>query len=162
MEMVREFRHAGDGWFVTERHLNEDDFAAYVEYLQKGAQGIDLPEGYVPWTALWLVNKETGQLLGVSSLRHRLTPTLEQLGGHIGYAIRPSQRGKGYGTAILALTLPHAWSLGIRCVHVHCVRGNIASARVIERNGGQLQDEAEVQGMMIARYHVHFAPEQPQ
>lgn len=159
MEMVHEFRTSGDGWFVTEQHLKTDDFSAYFHYLQKGAQGVDLPEGYVPWSALWLVNKETGQLLGVSSLRHGLTPTLEQLGGHIGYAIRPSQRGHGYGTAILALTLPYARALGITCVHMHCEEGNIASARVIERNGGQLQERAAVHGMMIARYHIHLAQE---
>jgi predicted acetyltransferase len=159
MEMVREFRAAGDPWFDTEQHLKTDDFAAYVDYLHKGEQGIDLPDGYVPWTALWLANKETHQLLGVSSLRHRLTPTLEKLGGHIGYAIRPSQRGRGLGSEILALTLPEARMVGLSVVHVHCESSNVASARVVERSGGRLHERAEVHGINIVRYLIHLTPE---
>ncbi|HEX8236773.1 MAG TPA: GNAT family N-acetyltransferase [Abditibacteriaceae bacterium] len=159
MEMVREFRTASDPWFDTEPHLKMDDFATYIDYLHKGAQGTDLPDGYVPWTALWLVNKETGGLLGVSSLRHRLTPSLEKLGGHIGYAIRPSQRGNGFGTSLLALTLPEARALGLACVHVHCEVGNVASARIIEHNGGHLQERARVHGMPIVRYVIDLTAE---
>jgi predicted acetyltransferase len=155
--MVRDFREAGDGWFATEQHLNGDDFAAYVEYLQKGAQGVDLPEGYVPWTAMWLVNTTTGQLLGVSSLRHRLTPTLEEIGGHIGYAIRPTQRGKGYGTAILSLSLEEAKKLGLTHVQVHCDVENIASARVIQKHGGRLLSQSKIEsGITVCRYCIEL------
>ena len=157
--MLHEFRAAGDPWFDTEPHLKTGDFAAYVDYLHKGALGVDLPDGYVPWTALWLLNTGTNELLGVSSLRHRLTPSLEKLGGHIGYTIRPSQRGNGFGTVILALTLPEAHAIGLSVVQVHCESSNLASSHVIERNGGQLRERADVNGMTIARYIIHLAPE---
>ena len=71
-------------------------------------------------------------LIGVSSLRHHLTHALEHHGGHIGYAIRPSERRKGYGTRLLAMTLDqHA--MGFRRVLVTCDTDHIASARVIEK-----------------------------
>ncbi len=138
--MVNEYLEAGeqkDGGLFEQA---VDDFAGYVTGLLDHAEGNNLPEGWVPGSAYWLV--EDGCLLiGLSSLRHRLTPGLKQRGGHIGYYIRPSQRRKGYGTVILALTLEKAHRLGLERVLVTCDKDNAASARVIERNGGKLENE---------------------
>jgi predicted acetyltransferase len=77
------------------------------------------------------------------AIRHRLTPALEQLGGHIGYDVRPSARRQGHATAMLAAALPIARSLGISQALVMCDRTNIASQRVIEAGGGRLLDITE-------------------
>jgi predicted acetyltransferase len=79
--------------------------------------------------------------LGRISVRHRLTPALWEIGGHIGYDVRPSARRRGHATAMLRLALPVAHRLGIDPALITCDSANVASRRVIERNGGVFEDE---------------------
>ena len=109
-------------------------FQTYENY----RNGINLPSGYVPGTTFWLV--EDGEVIGVGGIRHRLTESLEKFGGHIGYGIKYSKWNKGYGTLQLKLLLEEAAKLGIRHALITCNDDNIGSARVIEKNGGKLQD----------------------
>jgi predicted acetyltransferase len=90
-------------------------------------------------TSLWIV--EDDEVLGRVSLRHALTPFLLEMAGHIGYAVRPSARRRGVATRALALTLPHAAARGIDPALVTCDVTNIGSRKVIEANGGVLEDE---------------------
>ena len=69
-------------------------------------------------------------------LRRRLSPALHLDGGHIGYHVRPSLRGRGYATAILSRTLREARHIGIRSVLLTVADTNLASIRVIEKNRG--------------------------
>ena len=66
---------------------------------------------------------------------------LEAEGGHIGYSVRPSERGKGYATRMLEMALAEARRLGLKRVLITCDRKNVASARVIRKNGGRLENE---------------------
>jgi predicted acetyltransferase len=79
-----------------------------------------------------------GRPVGIGKLRRRLNAHLMAIGGHIGYAIRPSERGKGYGNLILAELLKRAWKIGIREVLITCRENNLRSRKVIEHNGGIL------------------------
>ncbi|MGN6252171.1 MAG: GNAT family N-acetyltransferase [Marmoricola sp.] len=117
-----------------------DGFAAYVAYeLADRDEGTLRPEGHVPSTNLWWVEGE--EYLGRIAVRHRLTPWLHEVGGHIGYDVRRSRRREGHATAMLAATLPVAAALGIDPALVTCDADNLASRRVIEVNGGVLEDE---------------------
>jgi len=117
-----------------------EDFAKYVQDRLDWKEGRNLPEGWIPATTFWLVRGKN-KLLGTSSLRHELTEHLRNVGGHIGYNIRPSERRKGYGTLILKLTLQKARELGLTRVLITCDDDNVASARIIEKNGGVLEDK---------------------
>ena len=93
----------------------------------------------VPQTTLWLV--EGNEFLGDAKIRHRLNDRLFQSGGHIGYGVRPSARNKGHATELLRQAL--IWirdNLGLDKALLSCLEENIASARVMEKNGGQLID----------------------
>jgi predicted acetyltransferase len=132
-----------------------DDLDAYCRLLEDHAAGRNLPAGYVPTTTFWLIT--AGQtVLAESRLRHTLTPALEDWGGHIGYNIRPSQRRKGYGTRLLALTLLEARAIGLTRALVTCNVDNVASARVIENNGGQLwtRSPSSRAGATVSRYWI--------
>lgn len=96
------------------------------------------PANFVPMTMLWWVEGET--CLGRISIRHRLNDWLREVGGHIGYDIRPSARRRGHATAMLAAALPRAAALGIEKALITCDFDNIGSRKVIERNGGVLED----------------------
>jgi predicted acetyltransferase len=137
-----------------------DDFPAMLKKLADQSKGIDLPEGFIANSTFWLLNQEQ-EVVGVSNLRHALTPKLEHEGGHIGYGIRPSQRGKGYGHTILEKTLNKAWELGLDKVLLSCTKQNLASNKVIIKNGGNFDSDAysEQHKQPINRYWIRAEPE---
>jgi predicted acetyltransferase len=96
--------------------------------------------------------------VGASRLRHALTPALEDIGGHIGYDIRPTERRKGYGTRLLALMLHKAKALGLARVFLTCDTENVASAKIIEKNGGVLasQSVSPRAGVLVSRYWIEL------
>lgn len=98
-------------------------------------------DGYVPQTLLWWVTGD--EYLGRLSIRHRLTPHLLYHGGNIGFEVRPSARRRGHATAMLAAALPLAAALGVHPARVDCEADNVASRRVIEKNGGVLDEERD-------------------
>ena len=116
------------------------DPAALVARFERDSKGIDLPEGFVPHSTYWLV-RGGREIVGVSNLRHSLTPFLLREGGNIGYGIRPSARRNGFGREILRLTLLEARELGLARVLVTCGKGNLGSSRIILGNGGVFESE---------------------
>jgi predicted acetyltransferase len=111
--------------------------ARYLEVVH-GAVELDPPGyEYVPQTVLWWAAGT--QYLGRLAIRHRLTPQLRRAGGNIGYEVRPSARGRGHASAMLAAALPLAAELGVNPALVDCEVENEASRRVIEKCGGRLQ-----------------------
>ena len=117
----------------------ETGFDAFVERELSHARGENLTKGYVPHTDYWLI--DNGEFIGRVSIRHRLTKQLEKFDGHIGYDIRPSKRRQGYGSKILELALPKAKELGIKKVLITCRISNVASRKIIEKNGGVLENQ---------------------
>ena len=120
-----------------------DSPAWFVGQLLDPPTTVVLPDGSigerVPETILWWVQAE--EFLGAVSVRHRLNALLEQWGGHIGYAVRPSARGRGHATAMLAGMLDHVRAeLPLERVMLTVNETNPASIAVIEKNGGVLQD----------------------
>lgn len=114
-------------------------FIEFVKRIKKEAVGEYLPGGYVPATELWLI--DDNNFIGRVSIRHTLNDKLLKTGGHIGYWIRPSKRGLGYGKQILKLALSEAKKLGISKVLITCDDTNIASGKIIEANGGILENK---------------------
>jgi predicted acetyltransferase len=116
-----------------------DGFAAYVDSLRSQAlEQTPRPAGFVPSTTWWLVDGDA--YLGRIALRHRMTPNLLELGGHIGYDVRPSARRRGHATAMLAGALTHAHAMGIDSALLTCDVDNVGSRVVIENSGGVLED----------------------
>jgi predicted acetyltransferase len=130
--------------------LNDTDFGSFVQRLRNCSKGVNLPEGWVSSNTYWLLQQK--RILGTINLRHYLTETLRDFGGHIGYSIRPSERNKGYGTMMLRMVLEKARQLGLQNVLITCSKDNYASARIIEKNGGMLDSESfSPRGQRITR-----------
>ena len=124
------------------RWTTPEGFEEYVDDLLAAAlEDTPRPEGIVPSTTLWYVEGAT--YLGRLAIRHRLTPFLLDIGGHIGYDVRPTARRRGHATAMLREALPLTRKLGIDPVLVTCDVDNEASRKVIEASGGVFEDERE-------------------
>lgn len=131
--------------FQPERRYLEVDLDAVPAYIDRiVAQQFEESAQRVPESVYWLVDPDTDHFLGRLSIRHRLNPRLEQLGGNIGYEIRPSARGRGYGRLILQLGLEQARAVGLTRALLTCDATNLLSQRVIRANGGVLQDQITV------------------
>ncbi len=131
--------------------VSPEGFARFVASLV-AAETTPRRPGLVTDTYRWIV--EDDEYLGSISFRHELTDWLRDFGGHIGYGIRPSARGRGIATWALGRTLDLARSRGYERVLVVCREDNAASARVIERNGGRLEDRRRNGDQLLRRYWI--------
>jgi predicted acetyltransferase len=130
-----------------------EPWADYVRKLDGYRYGVDLPEGWVPSTFLGAF--VDGELVGRASIRYELNDFLTNFGGHIGYCVRPAHRRHGYAGEILRQGLVIARAAGVDRVLVTCDDDNAASATVIERNGGVLDDvRAQPDGPPRRRYWI--------
>lgn len=129
----------------------------YLRFVERCQNYDQVDAGKVPQLDFFLI-RDSATILGWSGLRLSLTPNLEDIGGHIGYRIRPSERRKGYGARILAMTLAEARKHGLSDVLLTCDSDNIGSRRIIERNGGQLASESvsPQSGVLVVRYWIHI------
>ncbi|MEI8067208.1 MAG: GNAT family N-acetyltransferase, partial [Actinomycetes bacterium] len=128
-------------------------WGTYLEALENDRIGRNLAEGRV--TATFLIAEAEGHLIGRSSIRHELNDFLFNVGGHIGYGVRPEFRRRGYATEILKQSLEMIRKLGVNEVLITCDDENIGSAKVIESQGGILENRVEFEGTLKRRYWIH-------
>ncbi|WP_261024561.1 GNAT family N-acetyltransferase [Streptococcus mitis] len=154
LDMMAEFeksQSAHDGGFWDTENF------VYEEWLETNMQkemGINLPENRVP--SIQLVSfDDVGRALGFLNLRLRLNEDLLNYAGHIGYSIRPSERGKSYAKETLRQGLQVAKEKNIKKTLVTCSVNNPASRAVILANGGIFEDARNG----VERYWIEVANE---
>ncbi len=156
--------HQAQGRFLSSRQLFNDldaleaDFPLFVANLRKGADPAHVAPGNVPESFFWLIERASNDVVGRSSIRHALSdePSLRDI-GHIGYDIRPSKQRRGYGNAILGLTLIEARRFGMDRVLLTCNATNLASKRIIEHWGGVFERSAPLPGREDVRLRYWIA-----
>ncbi len=140
-----------------------DAFLATQEDRDAKAGPVRLPDGSevprLPGFHRWLWDGEFCGTIGI-----RWQPGTEELPphclGHVGYAVVPWKRRRGYASRALALLLEEARTLGLRYVEITTDVDNIGSQRVIEANGGQLVERftkpAQYGASQGLRYRIYF------
>jgi len=130
-----------------------DGFARWVRRLTN-EEDTRIPPAreWVHCTYRWMV--EDDRVLGAIALRHGLNHFLINVGGHIGYSVRPSERRRGLATWALGLTLDEARKLGLTRVLITCRVTNVASAKTIEKAGGVFQDIRGAGNDEVRRYWI--------
>lgn len=129
------------------------NWAEWTDLMERYRQGLDLPENRV--RAAFLAADVDGQLVGRVSIRFELNAFLATRGGHIGYAVIPAYRRRGYATAILKESIVIARNEGVSPVLVTCDDDNTGSAKTIERCGGVLEDTVfGDDGVAFRRYWI--------
>ena len=155
LEALQEFQAEG-------RHLDllleevAAHFGDFVQRLREQADPAKLKPGRVPNWVFWLIdgNDYIGRLI----LRSGLNEHLLQMGGHIGYEIRPSRRRQGYGKLILKYGLERAKAFGLERVLLTCDEDNLGSRRIIESHGGMLENIIKVEQWTakVCRYWIQL------
>lgn len=134
------------------RRTDYHDFDNYCENLEVK----DETGGLVPDSTFFCLDEDRNIIVGAVNIRHYLNDALLLNGGHIGDGVRPSERRKGYATGMIRLALDECRKLGIQKVLMVCDKENIASAKTILKNGGVLENEIDVDGVIEQRYWIEL------
>jgi len=129
-------------------YLAWDDTAAPGGALMPNGVAKVADSTYLAW------DDTAAQMRGIINIRHELNEFLRQYGGHIGYSVHPACWNQGYATEMLALALQQCDALGLRELLLTCSPDNPASRRVIEKNGGVLENIVEFQGNPVCHYRI--------
>ena len=150
-EMMDEWCATGEK--IVPYAIRKNDYHDFQYYLDN-LQITEEVDGKVPDTTLFCLDVDRNIFVGAVNIRHYLTEEMLVNAGHIGDGIRPSERRKGYATAMIGLALKEAKKLGIHRVLMCCDKENIASAKSIINNGGILENEVVVNGVTEQRYWI--------
>ncbi|MDN3309311.1 GNAT family N-acetyltransferase [Microbacterium oryzae] len=163
--MVLSLRFPGPADEAACRRLHEQLAAENFAFLQaegtwkqicaavrREHEGVDIAPGRV--RSSWLVADVDGEVVGRVSIRHVLNDFLLNEGGHVGYAVGPEYRRRGYATDILRLAVADLAARGVERVLVTCDDTNTASAGVIEKLGGILEDVRPGRSALKRRYWI--------
>lgn len=151
VEMMDEWTATGES--IIPYAIRKTDYRNFSEYV-RSLEVTDESQGLVPDSTYFCLDEDRNILVGAVNIRHYLNEHLLLHGGHIGDGVRPSERGKGIATAMIAMALEKCRELGIENVLMVCDRDNIASARSIVKNGGVLENEIQGDGTMEQRYWI--------
>ena len=147
-----------DEWTATSERIipsaiRKNDYHDFDYYLEK----IEIKEeidGKVPDSTFFCLDTDRDILVGAVNIRHYCTEEMLINAGHIGDGVRPSERKKGYATAMIGLALQEAKKMGLDRVLMCCDKENIGSAKSIMKNGGVLENEVVVDGVVEQRYWI--------
>ncbi|MBR3151387.1 MAG: GNAT family N-acetyltransferase [Erysipelotrichaceae bacterium] len=131
-----ENNHLGEG-FETFRDVTIPKMINY-------AKGIGLKPEHVPQTCYMLWREK--EIVGIFKVRHYLNDVLRNGSGHIGYAIAPEYRGRGYGRLGLRLAAEALQKLPDFAedeIYMSCYKENAASLNVMLKNGAYIHHEDE-------------------
>jgi predicted acetyltransferase len=141
LEALREFQREGRYNYHDVDKL-QLDFQPHVEEERQCIHDENIMAYRVPETIFWLV--DDGEFIGRLEFRHELNDHLLEIGGHIGYSIRPSRRREGWGKRILELGVQKAREYDMDRVLLTCDPDNVASRKIIEKNGGKFENRVDV------------------
>lgn len=150
-----------------------EEFLKAKERISGGA-GLEQADNYEDWLehkyvphyglvdeAVFLAFDSDRKLVGISDIRLGTNDFIQTYAGQIGYSVRPSQRRKGHASEILRLTLGYAPQYGLQKILITCNEPNIASARIIEKNGGVLEKIIPHPGFPnVKRYYIDLSLQQ--
>ena len=140
-EFKNEFFANGEKVINGSALYDQMEYREWLIHTNHCANAETVSDDWVVSTNFFAVRKSDEHIVGIIDIRHSLDhPFLAQYGGHIGYAVRPSERQKGYATQMLKLALDYAKSIGLNKVMLGCYADNASSIKTINKCGGVLTE----------------------
>lgn len=140
-----------DAWIYLGPDGTEDliynRFSEYVAEL-RSRETTPAPH-FVRGITYWAIQGE--ELVGRIGLRLELNDFLATLGGHVGYIVRPSCRGRGIASRMLEFVLQTSEARSLGKLLVTCDEDNLASQRVIEKCGGVYESTLHPDGRPVGK-----------
>ena len=133
-EYMREHYENGEADVNSSMDFAVSDYSEWVKRMRNNATVGDAEWG----KSLTYLCFDEARLVGLLNIRYDLPKDLSERYGNIGYGVRPSERGKGYATAMLRYALSVCKEKGLKQVTLGCYKDNLASAATIKKNGGLL------------------------
>ena len=133
-----------------------DNYEAWLKKLEEDYVR-PLSEEKVPARTYFLIRENDNRIVGMINIRLALNEKLSKFGGHIGYGIRPTERGKGYNKINLYLGLKVCDEYGIEKVFMDADLDNSASWKTMEALGGYRINEYfdnENSHCMVVGYNI--------
>jgi len=127
-----------------------------VDTFDGWTRGEGLKDNWTPCFTRFAV--DSGAILGVYNIRHLNNAHLDRSLSHVGYSVRPSARGRGIATAMLADAQQFAYEHQLAHLILTCDQANPASRRVIEHRGGVLLEHYPENGRITLRFQVPTQP----
>ena len=118
-------------------YRNGESYQDMLNRLKDRRNGIGISNRDVPATVYFII--DNNKLVGTIDLRHELNDNYFSRLGHVAYYIKPEERKKGCATKALSLALEKYKKQKIEKVLITCLEDNVASRKVIEKNGGKLE-----------------------
>ena len=143
-QMINEAKKYDEGnpdiWAGYSKMQDYENFNEWLNEIEKNSKKETVSPGRVQAAVYFSVRKSDNKIVGIINIRYELNQILLQHGGHIGYAIRATERRKGYGHTQLALGLEKCKERSIDKVLVTCRVHNVGSEKIIKSCGGLLED----------------------
>ncbi len=153
IDYINEWRQHNEKIVPSSSDPQENTYEAWLEKTYTKSKKETCPPDLVPANMYFLLDDD--KLIGMIQIRHSLNDYLFNFGGHIGYGVRPSKRGKGYAKLMLKLALDKCKNLKIDKVLITCDKDNPASAKTILANGGILENEVSEKDKIVQRYWIN-------
>ncbi|MBQ4043470.1 MAG: GNAT family N-acetyltransferase [Clostridia bacterium] len=149
-----------DGFAGCSRLEKYEAVEDWLDHLAKYASAASCPNGKVPSDTYLAVRVADDRVVGIIDLRHHIDhPILSLWGGHIGYSVRPSERGHGYAAEMLRLNLEICRGRGMKKILITCSPDNPASEKTIRKNGGVWEKDIVVDGDTVRRFWITLQQE---
>lgn len=158
-KLALEFQEANDEYpFEGVSDLKKVINNSFEEYFNDLEINKHIDEIYPTYAnqTTYVLADDSNHIYGLINLRHELKGKLMEVGGHIGYGIRPSERKKGYATLQLKLILDKLKELNINQALITCRENNIASKKTMEKFIGKKDTlvPSNHEGIMEYRYWI--------
>lgn len=159
IKMVNEFADANDEYqfegLGNFKKIYDSSYEEFYDSLEVNKHINQINPEWANQTSYVLID-ENGHIYGAANIRHELKGKLREIGGHVGYGIRPSERGKGYATLQLKLLLEKMDKMGIDNALITCRENNIGSIKTMNKFIGTADSliPSRYEGIMEYRYWV--------
>ena len=137
-DMLQGILEVENGFSNPVYNLSYEEYTEWLQEVDKHSKGINLPEGWIPYTTYFLYINDIP--VGYGRVRHTSSEYLENVvgAGNLGYGISKEYRGKGYGNILFTELLKKCKDFGYKEIKLFPLKSNEATVKIMIKNGGKI------------------------